>query len=240
MTQIPSSRLSLKAGVSLHEVRGNAIGDYIDALAQLRIAVFREYPYLYDGDMTYERAYLAPMERSTDALVMLVRDETDIVGFVSATPLNETHQELREPFTRSAIDPARVFYLAEFVLLPFYRGRGLGKQLMAQSLNFADTLNRENRSPQTGPHQRFDFIALCAVDRSGELSSSRYRPPADYHSPDPLWRSAGFRRAGEEGIPSLTASFSWREVGHHEESLHPMIFWLKPLVAHATIASPPL
>ena len=30
---------------------GAAITPYIDALAQLRIAIFREYPYLYDGDM---------------------------------------------------------------------------------------------------------------------------------------------------------------------------------------------
>ena len=32
---------------------------HVDELAALRIRVFRDFPYLYDGDLDYERAYLA-------------------------------------------------------------------------------------------------------------------------------------------------------------------------------------
>ena len=37
---------------------GNAVGEVLDDLARLRIAVFRDWPYLYDGDVAYERDYL--------------------------------------------------------------------------------------------------------------------------------------------------------------------------------------
>ncbi|MCE4506958.1 GNAT family N-acetyltransferase, partial [Xanthomonas hortorum pv. vitians] len=40
-------------------VRGTDVLPHLDAVAQLRIAVFRAWPYLYEGDADYERGYLA-------------------------------------------------------------------------------------------------------------------------------------------------------------------------------------
>ena len=37
---------------------GDAVAGVLDDLARLRIAVFRDWPYLYDGDVDYERDYL--------------------------------------------------------------------------------------------------------------------------------------------------------------------------------------
>ena len=37
---------------------GDSVGAVLDDLARLRIAVFRDWPYLYDGDPAYERDYL--------------------------------------------------------------------------------------------------------------------------------------------------------------------------------------
>ena len=34
---------------------GDAVAGALDDLARLRIAVFRDWPYLYDGDVAYER-----------------------------------------------------------------------------------------------------------------------------------------------------------------------------------------
>ena len=46
----------------------------IDALAALRIAVFREWPYLYDGDLDYERGYLAEFAAAPDAVLVIARE----------------------------------------------------------------------------------------------------------------------------------------------------------------------
>ena len=37
---------------------GDAVAGALGDLARLRIAVFRDWPYLYDGDEGYEREYL--------------------------------------------------------------------------------------------------------------------------------------------------------------------------------------
>ena len=40
-------------------LHGAAIAPYIDDLARLRLSVFREFPYLYDGTPEYEADHLA-------------------------------------------------------------------------------------------------------------------------------------------------------------------------------------
>ena len=59
---------------------GEAINPYIDALAQLRIDVFREYPYLYDGEMEYERRYLQTFGQAPDSLLVVVLDGEAVGG----------------------------------------------------------------------------------------------------------------------------------------------------------------
>ena len=45
--------------LSVEAVTGPALKDVLPDLARLRIAVFRDWPYLYDGSEDYEREYLA-------------------------------------------------------------------------------------------------------------------------------------------------------------------------------------
>ncbi|HRQ91226.1 MAG TPA: GNAT family N-acetyltransferase, partial [Bacteroidia bacterium] len=40
------------------ELHGDTLRPHLRELGGLRIAVFREYPYLYDGDLDYEERYL--------------------------------------------------------------------------------------------------------------------------------------------------------------------------------------
>ncbi len=44
--------------LSITTVTGTELKPIITSLAQLRIEVFREFPYLYDGDLDYEETYL--------------------------------------------------------------------------------------------------------------------------------------------------------------------------------------
>ena len=49
-------------------VTGAGLTEVIPALAALRIAVFRDFPYLYDGDAAYEAAYLASFAAADGAV----------------------------------------------------------------------------------------------------------------------------------------------------------------------------
>ena len=50
---------------------GNQIASHIDDLAQLRIEIFREFPYLYQGDEDYERHYLQTYIQSPRSICTL-------------------------------------------------------------------------------------------------------------------------------------------------------------------------
>ena len=46
------------SAVEIRPVSGIAVEPWLDELADLRIRIFRDYPYLYDGSVEYERDYL--------------------------------------------------------------------------------------------------------------------------------------------------------------------------------------
>ena len=189
-------------------LRGAEIEPHIDDLARLRIQVFREFPYLYDGNLDYEAEYLATYVRSADSLCVLVRDEGRVVGASTALPLQDETEEFQQPFVASGWNPARIFYCAESVVLPAWRGRGLGVRFFAEREAHAHTL------------ARFDWCAFCAVQRTADHP----RRPADYQPLDAFWARRGYRYH-----PELHTQYHWRDLDEAEESAKPMSFWLKEL-----------
>lgn len=177
----------------------------IDALAALRIAVFREWPYLYDGDLDYERGYLAEFAAAPDAVLVIARDDDAIVGAATASPLAAQKEEFVAPFTARGWDVGRTFYFGESVLLPGYRGQGIGHA-------FFD--HREAGARAAGA----DTATFCAVQRPTDHPLR----PADYRPLDAFWISRGYAR-----VEGLTTSFDWLDIGEAQETPHPMQFWAR-------------
>ncbi|MCB1616727.1 MAG: GNAT family N-acetyltransferase [Pseudomonadales bacterium] len=176
-------------------------------LADLRVRVFREYPYLYQGTAEAEEKYLQPYLDSTAGFLVTVRDGEHIVGASTALPLVDADTPFQDAFTQHNHDPSTVFYFGESVLLPDYRGRGTGHTFFAERENFAR-------------QQGFRKTAFCAVVRP----DNHPRRPALYHELAPFWTSRGYRK--QDG---LICHYYWLETGHTEETAHEMQFWLKTL-----------
>lgn len=189
-------------------VTGAAIEPYIADLARLRIEVFREYPYLYDGDLDYEARYLRTYSASPESLFVLVRDQGRIVGAATAVPMEHEEAAFRQPFAARGLDPARVFYYGESVLARAYRGRGLGGRFLDERERYARELGR------------FQHAVFCAVERAPD---DPRRPPG-YRPLDGLWQARGFRK-----IPDLTTTYAWKELGEDTPSPKLMTFWRKEL-----------
>lgn len=193
--------------ITLETLSGAALAPHLDAVANLRIAVFRDWPYLYEGDAAYEREYLAAYARSADSVVVLARDGDAVVGASTGIPLAEDSAEFQQPFHERGIDVAKVFYCGESVLLPRYRGRGIGHA-------FFDA--REAHARALGG---FGYTAFAAVDRD---AGDPRRPPA-HRGNEAFWRKRGYVRQ-----PGMTMRLHWNEVGLGEVE-HPLTFWLRPL-----------
>lgn len=193
--------------IRIELVTGAAIAPHLDAIAALRIAVFREYPYLYDGSVDYERAYLASYASSPASLVVLALDGSRTVGASTALPLADHSDAVVPPLVRAGFLPSAVYYFGESVLEPAYRGRGLGSRFFDE---------RERRARELG----FATAAFCAVDRPADHP----RRPRDYRPPGALWQRHGFVRR-----PDIVGDFEWRDVGDTCETAKPMVFWIKDL-----------
>lgn len=202
------------SGLQLASLRGGAIASLLQPLAELRISVFREYPYLYDGDAAYEAWYLERFAAAPGALLVAALDGGRLVGAATAAPLVHEHDDFKAPFLRQGIAPAEVFYLAESVLLPAYRGRGIGHAFF-------------DRREAAGRDLGFAKAAFCAVVRPADHPAR----PKDYRSLDAFWRKRGYRP-----IDGLTTTFPWRELGQTEETAKPMQFWLRELADAAPAA----
>lgn len=189
-------------------LHGAAITPYIDDLARLRIRVFREFPYLYDGSAQYEAEYLEKYARSPDSLFVLVEDQGRVVGASTGLPLSDADQAFRKPFGDAGWDVERIFYFGESVLLPEYRGHGFGVGFFAKREGFARRLGR------------FDFCAFCAVERS----LAHPRCPPDYQPLNGFWRHRGYTHH-----PELRTAVSWQDLDEPGESPKPMSFWVKDI-----------
>ena len=97
-------------------------------LARLRIAVFREFPYLYEGDLEYEKSYMEPLLASSQSIVVAAYDGEEVVGLSTGMPLKDESEEIKQPWLDRGDDLSRIFYFSESVLLKPYRGQGIGKR----------------------------------------------------------------------------------------------------------------
>ena len=64
----------MNSNLSIQTVTGPSLSDYISEVARLRIKVFREFPYLYDGDLEYEKNYLRPYTECPDTVFVIASD----------------------------------------------------------------------------------------------------------------------------------------------------------------------
>lgn len=195
-------------GITTEILIGASFDEGLDAVARLRIEVFRSFPYLYEGSLDYERRYLRKLKEARDAIIVVARKGREIIGASTGLPLAAQHDEFKAPFEAQGLDVSAVFYCAESVLAAPYRGLGLGHA-------FFDA--REAHARQLG----LRHSAFCAVVRAPDDP----RRPPDYRPLDEFWTKRHYRP-----LKGVTATYSWAEIGDGEdEADHMLQFWMRDL-----------
>ena len=120
----------LPEGITVRALRGAELEAALADVARLRIAVFRDWPYLYDGTLEYEREYLTTYRDSPGALLVGAFYRDVLVGASTSTPMEDHAAEFAAPFAARGIPLEKILYGAESVLLPEYRGKGIGTRLL--------------------------------------------------------------------------------------------------------------
>lgn len=187
--------------------RGADIAAIVPSVARLRVAVFRAWPYLYDGDLAYEERYLRTYVASPSAAVFVAYDDAAAVGASTCMRLSEETANITAPFACAGADLGRVCYFGESVLLPQYRGAGVGVRFFVL---------REAHAAALG----CTMAAFCAVQRPEDHPAR----PADYVPLDEFWRRRGYTRR-----PELVCDIAWKDIGEAEETSKRLVFWTKAL-----------
>lgn len=186
--------------------KGSEIESIIPDLGKLRIKVFYEFPYLYAGTEESEKEYLQVYLNCPESFVFAVYDGPLMVGATTAIPLSYETEEVKNPFLRSPYSIEKVFYFGESILLPEYRGLGLGHRFFDEREKYALSFGK------------YTVTAFCAVDRP----DNHPLKPDNYRTNEHLWRKRGYTIH-----PELSCTMSWLDINEKAETSKKLTFWLK-------------
>lgn len=193
--------------IDVRALRGAELEAALDGVAALRITVFRDWPYLYDGTLDYERQYLDSYRDNPGALLVGAFHEGRLIGASTSTPMEDHAPEFAAPFREMGIAPEKILYGAESVLLRPYRGIGLGHRFIDLREDHARALGRTH-------------VAFCSVIRPDDHPAR----PAIYRANDPFWLGRGY-----DPLPGVVARFGWKDLGEAEETEKELQFWMRAL-----------
>ncbi|MDW3117416.1 GNAT family N-acetyltransferase [uncultured Roseovarius sp.] len=193
--------------IRVERLTGEDLAAALDDVARLRIEVFRAWPYLYDGDEAYERYYLQTYRESENAILVAAFDGDRLVGASTGTPMEDHAEDFAAAFDGQDIDLKDIFYCAESVLLPGYRGRGIGHAFFDAREAHARAMGRR-------------YVAFCGVVRPADHPLK----PEQYQPLDPFWRKRGYAP-----VKGAVAQFRWKDIDQPEETEHPLQFWMRAL-----------
>lgn len=187
---------------------GPSVATLIPQIAALRIEVFAEYPFLYIGDLGYEKKYLSKFLTMNDAIVVACFDQDTLVGISTGYPFIYEVENLQDVFRKNGRNPEDTFCFGESVLRKSYRGLGIGKEFFNEREDHVRKLNR--------------YKNICFYTAVKPLNDPKR--PADYRPLAPFWESRGYVEH-----PELIGAVSYQEIGEGQESPKAMIFWIKEL-----------
>ena len=186
--------------------KGAEIESIFENLAPLRIAVFKAYPYLYEGSLDYEKEYLSTYFKSEKSFLFAVYHNKQMVGATTCIPLADETDEVQQPFAQAGWDMNAIFYFGESILLPEYRGLGLGHRFFDE---------REAHARNFGTFKTTCFCAVVRPDNHPLI-------PENYRSLDDFWTKRGYQKT-----PSVQSQFEWVDIGETVSTFKPMVYWMR-------------
>lgn len=201
----------MEKNIRILSFKGKSIQPFINDIARLRIEVFREYPYLYDGDIDYEKDYLSPFLSTIRAAAVLAFAGNEVVGASTCLPLSDESEEFQKPFLEKGLPVSEIFYFGESVLKKAYRGKGIGVAFFNE------------REAQAFSFPGIRKTVFCAVERP----ETHPLKPKDYQPLNDFWERRGYRI-----LPGMFMQLDWKDIDQPQSTGKKMIFWEKVIRNH--------
>lgn len=181
-------------------------------VASLRINVFREYPYLYDGNFKEEMDDLEHCAQLPHNAIAIAYHKNTPIGFLYGIPLVEFQSHFENPvidlFKEKNLQPETCYYFADVIILPEHRGNHLTKKLF----DVLEAYAQEN-----------GYSSASFITENHEVHPLK---PVDYKSLAPLWTYLQYKKTG------LQSEGSWQTHqpdGSIKKQKHLADIWFKQL-----------
>lgn len=208
--------------ISYTSFHGAEIAEVFEPLARLRIAVFRDWPYLYEGSLDYEMDYLKTYSEARRSMLHAAFYRGEMVGATTCIPLVDETEDVQKPFRDAGMRLEEIFYFGESILLPEYRGQGIGNVFFDAREAHAASFHEESPTivGAAGGGGSYRVTCFCGVQRPDDHPLR----PVGYRPLDEFWMKRGYRK-----VPELRTTFSWPDLGESESTEKPMVFWMRDL-----------
>ena len=199
--------LTAKDGIRIETYRASEIQPHIKDIVNICNHIYREYPYLYNGEHAGYQSYLESYSQRDHSIICCAYDGSKVIGFAAGIPMVETKDLYKETLLENGYRLENLFYLGEFGLEPQYRWQGIEEALYDKI---------ESHARRKG----FETICLWELDDSAH---TQYRPQ-EYIPKDELLNKLGF-----VSKPYLNFQIFWTNIDELQESAHLAVYWTKTL-----------
>jgi GNAT superfamily N-acetyltransferase len=191
---------------------GSEITPFLEDVAKLRIQLFREFPYLYEGTSSIEEEYLRGFSSDPKSMLVVARSGKELASVSTAWPFTADANILKlakQRFGEVGIRVEDVYYYGEILVKEKFRGRGITRK----SYELHEAAAKD---------YGYSIASIATVVRSVDDP----RRPLNYIDTDALWGKLGFSKT------NIIVKHPWPTIqvdGTSTDELNPMVFWTKQL-----------
>lgn len=175
-------------------------------IASIRIQVFREFPYLYDGNYEYELEYLNTFFSSEKSILIIAKHKGTVIGISTGIPLKDETENIKSPWYKNGHPVEDIFYFGESAIEKTHRGYGIGHQFFKL---------REEWAKKNG----YKKTTFCCIIRPEDHKHK----PKNHKTPESFWNKLGYQKG------NITCILEWKEIDEEKESLKNLNFWHKKI-----------
>lgn len=161
---------------------GSRFIELSDIVARLRLDFFKEFPYLYRGDIESEKKYLEAYLADERSMIVVAKIDNELAGVFTGLPLvsnAEIVSDVKDLVVKNGDNPADYYYYGDILILPKYRQLGLTRKMFAAQDKMAQLW-------------KYKYVCALTVVRS----ASHPLAPASYKSYDKIWNHLGLLKTG--------------------------------------------
>lgn len=198
--------------VAIEILTGKDVQKYIVLLSRLRVNNFKEYPYLYEGSVEYEKQCMQGYISCPRCVFTIAKVDGKIAGVLTGIPLvsdSSIGTEAEKIFKLNNLNPSEYYYYGEIFVLKKFRNLAVVASLFTAQNSKAKDLG-------------YKYAVMLTVVRQ----ENHPLKPKKYKSLDQLWARAGFSKM------DLTINCRWptiRPDGSIEDINNLLEFWMKKL-----------